>query len=372
MNRVAALIWLSAIVVIVLGASAFFVGHAKPSPALAEKPKGVTTIAVKTTTFRPSRRYIGSVDPWISANIGPQFVSASVDEVLVRPGDTVAKGALLAKLACQHVAANSQALTASARATAAREQALADESKRLDEMAKLGFVSENERQNKLAESAAEAAQLASAQARSLSGSLEQNDCVLRAPFAGEIAERFVDPAAFVHPGMAVVTLIDRSKVRIAIEVPESDYDFVTPGAPATIRLLANNQELTGVIARRAPSASESARTIHCEVDLPNESRTLPTGTTAELRLDVGQPQEALELPLIAAAVRGSKATVFVVDGDVVHAKTLRLLGEREGNLFVEPAIPPQSRIVLEGRSGLKDGDHVRAIADPLTEPAAQP
>jgi len=38
-----------------------------------------------------------------------------------------------------------------------------------------------------------------------------SDCVLRAPFDGEIATRLVDPGAFVRPGTSIVSVIDRAR-----------------------------------------------------------------------------------------------------------------------------------------------------------------
>ena len=51
-------------------------------------------------------------------------------------------------------------------------------------------------------------------------SLQVNDCVLKAPFSGEIADRLVDPGAFIRPGSAIATIVDRSLVRVVADVPE--------------------------------------------------------------------------------------------------------------------------------------------------------
>jgi RND family efflux transporter MFP subunit len=340
--------------------------------ALADAPKGVTLIEAKPASYRASRRYVGAVRPWLEARIGPQFVAAFVDDVLVRPGDPVEKGALLARLACRHVAANAQALSESAKAQAAQQQAAAGESKRLAEMVKLGFVSQNEAEKKLAESEAERGRMLSAQAKTLSGALEQNDCFLRAPFAGEISERFVDPGAFVRPGSALLTLVDRSKVRVVADAPETEFGLVEPGAATKIHLLATGQEIDGTIARRAPAADAGTRTIRFEIDLANGTHLLPTGTSAELWLEVGDARSALEVPLAAATVRGNKATVFVIEGDVARSKSLRLLGEKKGNLFLEASLPAATKVVLEGRSTLRDGDRVRGAADPFAQQSLHP
>ncbi|HEX8952909.1 MAG TPA: hypothetical protein VF945_13730, partial [Polyangia bacterium] len=94
--------------------------------------------------------------------------------------------------------------------------------------------------------------------------------------------------------------------------------------------------------------------------LADPERRIPVGTTGEAHLDVGQPEPAAAIPLYAAAVRGKKATIFVVEGDVAHARTVAIKGEARGSLFLDTAIAPGSLVVAEGRALLADGDRVAA------------
>jgi hypothetical protein len=98
------------------------------------------------------------------------------------------------------------------------------------------------------------------------------------------------------------------------------------------------------------------------------------GTTAELAIEVGELSPATEIPLVAASVRGSKATVFVVQGQTARKGVYAVKGERDGRLFLDPALAAGGRVVTEGRGLLKDGDRVEATLGPTTtEPiAAEP
>ena len=149
-------------------------------------------------------------------------------------------------------------------------------------------------------------------------------------------------------------------MRVIAEVPEADFDVVGRGIPVRMRALATNKELRANIARVSPAADPSTRTVHVEIDVPDPDRSLPVGTTAELTIDVGEPIAATEIPLVAASMRGAKATVFVVDGQTARKGIYDVKGERGGSLFLDPALPPGSRVVTEGRALLKDGDRVEA------------
>jgi membrane fusion protein, multidrug efflux system len=328
--------------------------------ALAGVPKGVTVVEARSAQYRPSRRYVGTVQPWVEATVGPQLISGYVDTVLVRPGDLVKRGQIIATLDCRNASASSRAISMQARAIQAEQEAVAHEASRVAELKEGGFASPNEIERHAADSASKAAQVMETEAKMQRATLEVNDCVLRAPFAGEVAVRAVDPGAFVHPGTAVATLVDRSTVRVIGEVPEADFDVVRPTTPVRVLALATKRDLRGTIARRSPAADVSTRTVHLEIDVPDPDRSLPVGTTAELTIDVGQPTGATEVPLVGASIRGDKATVFVVEGDVVRKGTYAVKGERGGSLFLDRALRPGSHVVTEGRALLKDGDHVAA------------
>ena len=89
------------------------------------------------------------------------------------------------------------------------------------------------------------------------------------------------------------------------------------------------------------------------------SVALPVNTTAEVRVDVGQPVPATEIPIASATVQNEKAVLFTVDGDVAHVHAVPLVGEIGGSFFVAPAdLAPGAKIVTEGRGVLADGDVV--------------
>src|SRR5262249_42931722 len=160
-----------------------------------------------------------------------------------------------------------------------------------------------EAENKTAESVAKQAELLAANAKLLRASLEVDDCIMRAPFDGEVSDRSSDPGAFARPGTSIVTIVDRKTVRIAADVPETDFAVVAPARDVKIRTIATGKEMTAKIARRSPAADPHTRTVHFEIDLSDPSRDIPVGTTAELTIDVGEPIPATEIPLAAASVR---------------------------------------------------------------------
>jgi membrane fusion protein, multidrug efflux system len=327
--------------------------------ALADAPRPVGVVNAEAATFRPLREYVGTLQPWNAARIGPQLVSAYVGSVLVRPGANVKRGEVLATLDCRNASASSRETAATARALEEQQRAAEHEAERTAELERGGFASANEIEKLRSQSASDKARVESMRASLASRALEVNDCILRAPFDGEVSDRFVDPGAFARPGDPIVHVVDRGTVRVSADAPEEDFALVAPGAVVDVDIPATHMKVQGRIARRSPVADETTRTVHFEIDLENSKHTLPAGTTARLTLEVGQPRAATRIPLQAATIRGDSATVFTVDDGVARKKTLAVLGERGGSLLVASTLAAGTPVVVDGRALLDDGDKVQ-------------
>lgn len=328
---------------------------------LSDSPRLVMTAAAERGQYRDSRTYVGAARPWVEADVGPQFVSAYVVTVLVRPGAVVRSGQVLATLDCANPSAATRAAKMEAQAINERLRAAADEAKRISSLADGGFAAPNEAEQKLALSAADLASLQASKANLLKSSLYVRDCVLRAPFDGEVATRSMDPGSFARPGNAIVSVVDRGTVRVTVDAPEKDFSAVLPGTLVEIEMVATDSRVTAPIARTAPKADPKTRTVHFEVDLPDPKRQYPVDTTALVHVEVGSPVAATRIPIYAATQASGKARLFVVEGSIAHARTLPVLGESGGALFFKPdVLPAGSAVVVEGRALLSEGDKVSA------------
>jgi membrane fusion protein (multidrug efflux system) len=352
-----------ALAVIVLLVVAVLVHHADGKVnrvALVAVPRPVSVVAAQATTYSDSRKYVGVVESWIEASVGPQYISAYVATVLVRPGDTVVQGQVLATLDCSHPNAASRAVQMQARSVDQHQRATSDQAARETSMLKGGFIGANQVEQTTAQSSSERAQLLETKARLAGASLEVQDCALKAPFDGEIATRTIDPGAFVRPGTTIVSVVDRSKVRVTVDAPEKDFEVARIGASVRIDMLSTGAKVVATVSRRAPKADSTTRTIHFEIDISDPRRQYPTGTTAIVRIDVGHPVAAVEIPLYAATQQEGKASFFVIDGAIAHLREVPVLGERAGDLYFNPtALVANTQVVTEGRALLSDGDAVQ-------------
>ena len=311
------------------------VARGRRGPTRSRSPRGRSRSPwsrAAAAMYRPSRTYVGTLEPWVQASVGPQLVSAYVDTVLVRPGATVKRGEVLATLDCRNASAATKAVAMQARAIDAQPEGARGRGGAHRRGCSTAASSRRTRPSRRRAQSAVRSRRSSRRRRpsSRAASLEVNDCVLRAPFDGEVAQRSIDPGAFVRPGTAIVTVVDRSTVRVTADVPEIDFDVVPPGTPVDDPRLRDQPG-----ARRPPSPGARPRPTRPRARCTSRStspiptRAIPVGTTGEVRIDVGEPEPGDRDP----ARRGDRARR---EGDASSSSTAtsrarrRVAGEGRG------------------------------------------
>ena len=149
---------------------------------------------------------------------------------------------------------------------------------------------------------------------------------LTAPFPGVISARnantfdFVmpttgDPTAFylspdIAPGgtAAPIYVVDRLDiVRIFVDIPESDANFVNIGTKATVLARAfRDTELPATVTRVSWALNMKSRTLRAEIDLPNPGSQLLPGMYAYVKVLIERPN-VMALPLDALEYSGDQA-----------------------------------------------------------------
>lgn len=108
---------------------------------------------------------------------------------------------------------------------------------------------------------------------------------ITAPFSGTITARYVDPGAFIpvpsqssQQGTGIVTLMDFSRVRIQMGVPEGDAYKIRPGCPVAFTAAGvPGKRFTAPITRVSYALDRSVRTMLAEVDMENPGNALQPG-----------------------------------------------------------------------------------------------
>jgi multidrug efflux pump subunit AcrA (membrane-fusion protein) len=161
---------------------------------------------------------------------------------------------------------------------------------------------------------------------------------VRAPFAGVVTKRFVDPGAFLAPGSPVVSVEDGSRLRLSVTVVPGAARALRPG----VRLRATIEgRLVTAIIEGVAAAGGALYTVNALVD--NTDGTYPAGGAATLRIPQGTYMGIL-VPAVALVREGDLTGVRIRTATGAELRWIRL-GASVGEL-------------AEVVSGLKAGDQV--------------
>lgn len=178
--------------------------------------------------------------------------------------------------------------------------------------------------------------------------------VVRAPFAGVVARRDVEPGESIAPGQPLMSVYAPGALRIEVAVPQTRAEAIRRDPRARV-LLPGNRDVVPAKVTVFPVADVSTHSVNVRIDLPDLDPMPAPGTTAKVMFDAdafaaGATGAALlRIPASAVAQRGELSGAYVRQGDRLLLRQLRL-GARAGDM-------------VEVISGLQAGDKV--ASDPV-------
>ncbi|MEN1939712.1 efflux RND transporter periplasmic adaptor subunit [Luteimonas sp. MJ246] len=309
----------------------------------------------------------GAVAAWEEVSIGVELSGLRVASVAVEVGSVVAEGDVLLRvddrtLASQLAQSDAQVREAQTNLETARRKAA-----RIRELADSQMVSLQDAEEAEAARANAEARLNTAIASRDAARVQRDFTVVRAPVAGVVSARSVQPGQVVGAGGELLRLIRDGRLEWRAELAEADLLRVDVGTPVRVESPAGFIE--GTVRTVSPGLDAQSRTGTVYVDLP-EPGGLRAGMFAQGRLVLGRAQ-AMLVPGEAVVRRDGRAYVFTVDGENrVHERGVAV-GAAHGDMIeVHDGLAQGDRVVARGAGFLGDGDLVRVVESVEAEAAA--
>ena len=283
-------------------------------------------------------------------------VAGEVIELRVEEGQHVKAGELLARLDGDRLRLQSQR----ARANLAKmERDLARQKELFDK----GLVANESIERAEFDIAALKADLELAELE-----LSYND--IRAPFDGVIAERQIKVGNTVAVNQVVFRLTDLEPLIAYLHVPERELSKLHAGQPAQLRVDAlGGKQFDGSIARISPVVDPATGTFKVTVETPDPSGALMPGMFARFDVVYDLRKDAILIPRASIVEDEANQTVFVVEDEVAHKRTIRT-GLTSGALVeVVEGLQGDEQIVTIGQSGLHEGGKVKVVDAAAPTPA---
>ncbi len=196
--------------------------------------------------------------------------------------------------------------------------------------------------------------------------------VLKAPFDGKVAARYVDNFQTVQAKQTIVRLLDISKVEVTIQVPESLISLVPQVKKTICRFDAlPGKEFIGEVTKVGSEASQTTRTypVTVAVDQPEDAQILP-GMAATVRRQPEENEAAAAPDLIVppsalfTTEAGQGSCVWVVGADKkVARKAVKTGNLTPVGLVVTQGLKPGDLVVTAGVNSLREGQEVKLLEE---------
>jgi RND family efflux transporter MFP subunit len=326
----------------------------------------VTLATVENRAFRGSITFTGTLLAVNRAELRAE-VSGRVTRVGVHEGDRVTAGAVLSAQDEDDLILGVQA----AEAQLAQAQAQAQQAKRDNDRAQM-LLEKRSVTKQAAQQAETYLNASSAAARAAESNLGLAKSRLKkaritAPFAGEVAQRAVQPGEMLNPGQTAFVVVDNRTLEILADLPTEALGAVKTGMKATFRVTGYEQPFQATLAQISPSVLPDGRTLRVRLLVPNVDGKLKGGLFAEGAILAETEIRRPALPSQVVTALGREAEVFFFDNGIARRKKIAIGVDQAGWRPVE-GLAVGTRVVAQGRDLVMDGARIQE-ASPQQKPA---
>jgi RND family efflux transporter MFP subunit len=340
---------------------ALFFNKKEPAPT----PPPLPLVSVMTPAKVPVADAVsasGSIAARRDAAVGIQGEGGRVIEVLVDPGQSVAKGQVLARIDRSVQTESVAQLAASVHAAEADAVLAEAELKRAQQLVGRGFISRADIDRKTAtrDGANAKVRVARAQLAQAQAQLARLD--VRAPAAGLVLSRSVETGQVVSPASGgLFRIAEGGVLEMRALVAEQDMARLKVGMPAEVTPVGSSTSYPAKIWLLDPVIDPNSRQGVARLALAY-SPGLRVGAFANTRIAAGEATRPV-LPQSAVLSDDNGNYVYVVDGnDVVSRRPVKTGQIGDQGIAITSGLNGSERVVVSAGAFLRVGEKIKPVA----------
>lgn len=359
---------LAVVAVLVLVAAAYFLfGRGGSDTKAAVKAGGESAEAAPAVSVVvPGRQQVartisatGQLAARYDMPVGIPGEGGKVVSVLVEAGQWVGAGQTLAIIDRSVQAQEASQLAAQIDVARADSRLAQQELDRAQALVSRGFVSKADVERRVAARDAALARVRVAQANLGASRARIGRLDVRAPAAGLVLTRSVEPGQIVSSGSGALFRIARGgQFEMMARLPESDLTSLSTGVPAQVTPVGSAKSYQGAIWQLSPVIDAASRQGVARIAVPYDRDLRPGGfATANIRAG---STDAPMLPESAVLNDSQGSYVYIVDKDnAVRRRPVKVGSVTDEGVIVAEGLNGTERVVLSAGPFLTEGEKIR-------------
>lgn len=317
----------------------------------------VATLKAKVERIAPQVALAGSVvsqnDAQLASDVEGRVASVAEVGTVVKAGDVVAT--LDPSVAGMQLASD-KANVAKLEAQLRYDRAQAE---RMDNLFAQNAIAKATRDQAASTRDADAGALAAARAAAAKSQYDVNHDQIRAPFAGRVVQRLINPGEYATMGKPIVRLVDISTLEVSAQAPIQYSQYIHEGMDLTSTI--EDKPVSGRVRAIVPVGDQLSRTVEVRITLA--PGTAFVGDSAKVSIPSAEPRNAIAVPRDALLLREEGTYLFKLDKNNTALRVAVETGSDDGDLIeVHGPIAAGDRIVIRGGEHLEAGQKVRVKA----------
>jgi RND family efflux transporter MFP subunit len=189
------------------------------------------------------------------------------------------------------------------------------------------------------------------------------DAVIKAPVAGSVSERLVQPGEFIRENTQVATIVQMSPLKLKTAIQEKHASLIRPGQAVEFDVEAfQNRKFTGRIAYVSPAVDQATRTFAVEAFVDNSDRLLKPGFFAKGVVLTRVDENVLAVPEDAISTLAGVSTVYVIDNGKARQQQVTLGARKDKLTEITSGLKGDEQLATSNLSQLATGVTVRVGA----------